>query len=125
MLGWHISIYRQTDDGALPATAESLTGTRLAVWQTGLGGLDWVRELLKAGKAIDLGGQGYPCRYTATAENLIPRIVDEPPGARRIWTSGVNDILSEKWEGKTVIDRAAAAACRGDEWLLIEAWDES
>jgi len=97
----------------------------LAVWQTGLSGLDWVDELLKAGKAIDLGGHGYPCRYTATAENLIPRIVDEPPGARRIWTSGLGDILSEKWEGKTVIDRAAAACCRPDEWLLIEAWDES
>jgi hypothetical protein len=125
MLGWNISIYRQTTDGTLPATEESPEGTRLAVWQTGLGGLNWVYELVKSGKAIDLGGNGYPCRYTASAENLIPRIINEPPGAKRIWSSGLHDILTEKWEGMTVIDRVAAAACRPDEWLLIVAWDES
>ena len=80
---------------------------------------------MKAGKAIDLGGNGYPCRFTATAEYLIPRIIDEPPGAKPTWSSGLHDILTEKWEGKTVLDRVACVACRPDEWLLIEAWDES
>jgi len=28
-------------------------------------------------------------------------------------------------KGKTVVDRAAAAGCRPDEWLLVEAWDDS
>ena len=125
MLGWHISIYRQTNDGTSPATAESATGPRLAVWQTGLGGLDWVEELVREGKATDLGGNGYPCRYTAAAKNLIPRIIDGPPGARRVWASGEKDILTDKWAGRTVIDHAESAACRPDEWLLIEAWDES
>jgi hypothetical protein len=125
MLGWHISIYRQTDGGASPATNESPKGTRLAVWQTGLGGLDWIDELVKAGRAVYLGGNGYPLRYTAIAEHLIPRVVDEPPGAHRVWLHDPDDILTEKWEGKTVIDHAAASACRPDEWLLIEAWDES
>lgn len=125
MLGWHISIYRQRDGGSSPASAESPEGTRLAVWQTGLGGLDWLDELVIAGKAIDLGGKGYPCRYSATAENLIPHIIDEPPHANRVWVSGKDDILTNKWEGKTVIDREVIAACRPDEWLLVEAWDES
>lgn len=125
MLGWHISIYRQADGGASPVTAESNRGPRLAVWQTGLGGLDWIQELVKAGKAFDLGGNGYPCRFTATAEHLIPRLDDGPPKARQIWAFGEHDVLTEKWEGKTVIDRAASAVCRPDEWLLIEAWDES
>jgi hypothetical protein len=105
--------------------AESPQGKRLAVWQTGLGGLDWIDELVKAGRAIDLGGNGYPCRYSATAENIIPRIVDGPPGAKKIWTHDPHDILTEKWAGKTVIDQAALADCQPDEWLLIEAWDES
>jgi len=125
MLGWHISLYRQIDNGAAPATADSPTGTRLAVWQTGLGGLDWIEELVKEGKAINLGGNGYPCRYTATAENLIQRIGDEPPGARRIWGHDPGDILTEKWEGKTAIDRNTMTLCRPEEWLLVEAWDES
>src|SRR5438552_269958 len=125
MLGWHISVFRQSDGGKSPATEKSPKGTRLAVWQTGLWGTDWLDELVKAGQAIDLGGNGYPCRYTATPEHLIPRIIDEPPHAREVWICEPGDIISDKWEGRTVIDREAAAQCRPDEWLLVEAWDES
>jgi len=126
MTGWHLSIYRQTDEhAAMPATAESPKGTRLAVWQAGDDGLKWLDGLVKAGEAISLGGDGYPYRYTAAAEILVPRVLGGPPEARRCWIYGEHDILSEKWAGKTVVDRAAAAACRSDEWLLIEAWDES
>jgi hypothetical protein len=125
MLGWHISVFKQRNDGASPATSESERGTRLAVWQTGLGGLGWLEELVKAGNAIDLGGSGYPCRYTATAEYLLPRIIETPPGARTVWVCQAGDIITDKWEGKTVVDREAAAHCRRNEWLLVEAWDES
>lgn len=125
MLGWHVSIYRQTNNGASPATADATEGTRLAVWQTGLGGLDWIQGLVHTERAISLGGNGYPFRFTATAENLIPEFIDEPPGARRAWAVEETDILTEKWEGKTVIDHGAVAACRPDEWLLVVAWDES
>jgi hypothetical protein len=31
MLGWHVSVYRQTDGGASPAAFESPEGTRVAV----------------------------------------------------------------------------------------------
>jgi hypothetical protein len=126
MLGWHISVYRQKDGGASPGTALTPKGTRLAVWQTGLWGLDWLDELVKAGKAINLGeNSGYPCRYTATAECLIPRIIDTPPRARARWALGPEDIVNEKWEGKTVVDRDGLAGCPAKEWLLVEAWDES
>ncbi len=72
MLGWHISVHRQKNGGALPATAESSEGARLAVWQTGLDGLRWLYELVKTGDAIHLGGDGYPLRFTSTAEYLVP-----------------------------------------------------
>ena len=71
MPGWHIGVYKQANGGRSPATATSSQGRRLAVWQTGLGGLGWLSELVKAGKAVDLGGNGYPCRYTVTAELLM------------------------------------------------------
>lgn len=125
MLGWHISIYRQIEGGALPGTSKSSKGRRVAVWQTGLHGLDWLTELVKLGKAIALDGDGYPFRYTATAQYLIPKIIHGPPEAKGVWICGPTDILLEKWEGKTVVDRLAAEACREEEWLLIEAWDES
>jgi hypothetical protein len=104
---------------------ESSESTRIAVWQTGLGGLDWLDDLVKEGKAILLGGNGYPTRYTATVEHLIPPIVDGPPMANEVWGCGPQDILTEKWAGKTVIDYAAIKACLADEWLLVEAFDES
>jgi hypothetical protein len=125
MLGYHVSIYRQRDGGASRATAESPGGARLAVWETGIGGLDWLVELEKAGKALFLGGNGYPFRYTATAEHLLPEINDVTRGVQNTWLLGESDIVTEKWEGKNVVDGDAVAACRPDEWLLVEGWDLS
>jgi hypothetical protein len=66
----------------------------------------------------------YPCRYTAQAKHLIPHIRGGPPGARKKWASDPGDILTSKWEGKTVIDKSFAN-CKPEEWLLVVAWDES
>jgi len=30
-----------------------------------------------------------------------------------------------KWEGRTVVSGAVVASFEPDEWLIIEAWDES
>ncbi len=124
MLGWHISVYRQEDGGSKAATAASPQGTRLAVWQANWHGLDWLHELVSAGNAIDPGGNGYPRRFTATAEYLIPRI-KEPPEANAVWISDPSDILTDKWAGKTVVDLDAIAQSGMGEWLLVVAWDES
>jgi hypothetical protein len=125
MLGWHISIYRQKDGGRSPATHEKEKGTRLAVWQADVGGLKWIHELVKAGKAIDLLGNGYPNRYTAVAGNLTPYISETPPLAREHWLLEAGDIVTDQWVGKTATDPAEISQCHPDEWLLIEAWDES
>jgi hypothetical protein len=126
MLGWHVSVYRQKDGGAAPATAGTEGGTRLAVWQTGVGGLDWLVEMEKDGKAVGLGGNGYPCWFTAPAEHLLPRILSGPPSAKDEWLIGDQGIVDPNvWVGKTQVNREAAGQCRADEWLLVEAWDES
>ncbi len=125
MLGWNISIYRQTDGGSQPGTPTSEQGARIAVWQAGSNGLKWLDELVAQKNAVSLGRDGYPLWYTAQAEHLIPRIIDKPPGANAIWTHGPHDILGEGWVGKTEINRAAAESCKADDWLLVEAWDES
>ena len=122
MAGWHISVYRQQNGGESPAPFKEPTGERIAVWQSGLWGLGWINELVKRGDAIDLGGNGYPSRYTATAEKLIPVITSGPPEARERWAADAGDVLTEKWDGATAI---GGVKCRPDEWLLIEAWDES
>lgn len=115
MLGWDISLSTQMNGGGSPASADSPEGARVANWQAGVGGLAWLDDLVKEGKAIDLGGSGYPCRYTATAEYLFPQLSDMPPGAK------------SEWEGWKVVWSPASvvAECRPDEWLIVEAWDQS
>ena len=124
-LGWLISIYTQRKGGASPASFGEEAAARLAVWQTGLGGLDWVDEPVKQGSPISLGGDGYPTKYTAQIKQVRPIVLDRPPGARLHWGFDEGDILTELWCGKTTIDRDALDSCGSDEWILIRAWDES
>ena len=124
MLGWNISVYRLEQE-AVRATTKSPIGVRLAFWQTGLDGLDWIDELVKEGKAMNLGGNGYPCRFTATAEHLIPHFVNGVPEAQSTLRFEGSGMLMEGWEGKPAIDQTAIAVCKPDEWLLLVAWDGS
>ena len=124
MLGWHISVYRQADGGAEPAEQESPKGDRVAVWQTGLGGLDWLDALVETGEVVYIDDPRYPARYTAQAKHLLQRI-KRPPKAKKVWSSGPHDILTDKWVGTTAFDQTVAAACSPDEWLIVVAWDES
>ncbi len=125
MTGWHISVYKLSDGGVAPAGADSVRAARIAVWQSDERGLDWLHALAKARDGIDLGGSGYPRCFTAQARHVVSALTDWPPNARTIWLHQSGDVLGEKWVGKTIIDRDAAAGCRPDEWLLIVAWDES
>jgi hypothetical protein len=127
MLGWHVSVYRQPDGGNAPAEFESAQGARIAVWQTGWYGLDWLNELAKQGKAIDLGGNGYPSRFTAQAEVLVPHITSDSLPANEPWVIPEGSYIPDPaaYIGKTQIDQQGAQQCRPEEWLLVEVWDES
>ena len=125
MLGWHISLYRIADGVQPQSGAAFQLGARLAVWQAGASGLDWLDALVRDGKALLLGGNGYPVNYAGQARHLLPRITEGPPNANPRWMSGVGDTITRDWVGRTEIDQAAAADCDPDEWLCVEAWDES
>lgn len=125
MLGWHISVYRQERGGTAPAERDTKAGPRLAVWQGDLDSLKWLDELVHIGVGLNLGGNGYPMQYTAKAEHLIPQIIGGPPRAHERWVCSADDVITDKWEGRTIIDAAVIASCQPSEWLLIAAWDES
>jgi hypothetical protein len=127
MLGWHIIVFIQTDGGMSPATVESAIGQRIAAWTVGSSGLNRLDTLVKTRKAIELGGNGYPLRFTGTAANLLPSIAPGPPDAltETIWLCAAPNAVAEKSREITVCDLTESVECGVAEWLLIEAWDQS
>ena len=124
MLGWHVRVCRQQNEGTHPASFGADQGACLAVWQTGVYGLDWIYELVKEANAIDLGGNGYPCEFTATAGHLTEAL-KRAPHTNATGVTRERDILSRDYLGKTTVSSEAIGACRPDEWLVVEAWDQS
>lgn len=125
-LGWLIIAYRQTRDRTTPAEAKAPHGDRIATWQTGLDGIDWLDRLVADGCAQLLAyNGGYPFEYTGRAKDLLPPILEGPPHANAVWKRDFGDRLLPNYIGHTDINLDLAAACTPDEWLIIEVWDES
>jgi len=126
MLGWEVIVYKQTDGGSSPAKSESERGNSIAAWLTDMNGLNWLEALVKTGKAIDLGGNGYPMTFTTTAEDLIPQLVQGPPQALRTFhPCETLSAFANRDSETTVTGLVESAGCRMGEWLLIHAWDQS
>lgn len=114
MLGWDVLVFREVV-GSPKAIAR---------WETGVFGLDWLDDLVKADKAIDLGGNGYPNRYSVTAGILLPLLAEGLPSNRSPLVIGDDYSRPPGWNGHLEMD-PAALACSGDERLVVEAWDQS
>lgn len=133
MLGWFITVHRKTFRRRRPASSTSGCGPRIAAWQGGLDAIDWLEALVPDGSVIDLGGDGYPRRFTARAGAILPTVLGGPPEANERWVAGAHDrfiaepsdALGTGWLGATTVDRDQAATCTPDEWLVVEVWDES
>ena len=59
------------------------------------------------------------------AAHIVSRFREDPPEAKAVWSFDAGDIITPQWLGKTTKDPETIDACRPDEWLLIQAWDES
>ena len=113
MLGWQLYIKQEPD-------------TLIASWCVGLGGLDWLDDLVKRGLAQDLGGNGYPCKYLAKAEVIIPNILPSPPiNENAKPTLGDAYIIDTKDSWDVKINQEVARSCNLSTTLMIEAWDLS
>ena len=127
-MGWHISLHRQISDRDSPSTDGDPSGVRLATWQAGVDGLGWLRDLVQRKDAVHLADNGgYPVRYTVRAGALVPIILEGPPNVRTTkFVAKPSDIVGfDHLPGGAVIDRRAIERCQPDEWLQVEAWDES
>ena len=103
MSGYLISVHRQIIGGISHDAWQSLKGgAKVLKWRGGLEDIRRLDSLVSEGKAIDFGSNGYPSRYAITAKELRAHLL--------IGSS---------------MDHAAVDECAPNEWLFIDAWDES
>lgn len=113
MLGWEIFVTRQSDD------------TTVARWRTGPGGLEWLNSLVAGHRAVNLGGDGYPNRYSIAARVLLPIVAGRLPRHSGPLAIGDDYVMPPGWSKTPAVNSDAVAACALDEQLLLEAWNLS
>jgi len=118
---------QKNSDIFTPADASTKKGNTLAIWQAGIRGSRWIRDLTESGDAIDIANnQGYPNKYTVQAGKVISIIEAGPPNAKPQWISGEGDLVPQgMYERANRFHCDAMAACDPSEWLIVELWDES
>lgn len=125
MIGWWIVIAAQTPEERDAAATEARRAAIIAQWEVGPGGLDWVAELVEAGKANQISGGGYPNRYTATAGDVLPLLTNGPPAHVGPAIIGDDYVMPANWRGKVEVHAEKVAGCAPDRLLTIDAWDRS
>jgi hypothetical protein len=121
MIGWWIVIAQETPDER-DANPDKLS-TVLASWESSLGGLDWLDKLAELGKAAQLRKGGYPNRYTAFAQDVLPLIANGPPKHDDIDIIGDDYVMPNGWSGNLTMHSEKIAKCAPDQLLTIDAWD--
>ena len=129
MLGYWIVVSTQAPEelGALHLPKKSV----LAEWETGVGGIRWLEKLVEEGKATKLRGDGYPNRYTSTADIVLPLITGDAikPADDGIWVFGMDEgeeyAQPPGWMGKVNLQPESIRTCPTDAVLTIDAWDQS
>ena len=121
MLGWQIYISTEKNMNEDASIAASI-----ASWVTGLGGDQWIKDLVTANKAHRLKDScGYPNYYTAKAQDVIPLITKDLPKYNGFFVIGEDYVLNGKKNWDIKLDKARLATIAPNKLLYIETWDES
>jgi hypothetical protein len=120
MLGWWILITLQSPEERKSSAADTKPYI-LAQWETGLGGRDWIKQLIDEGQAELVHSGAYPDRYTAKAGDILPLVAYGPlPHSLAPSLAG---------DGRRITNLAIHGdrifACAPDQVLTIETWDLS
>ncbi len=125
MIGWWIIVSPQTPEerDSDPDRKQKV----LATWETGVQGLRWLHEMVASGKAREhsLKG-GYPNRYIADAEDLLPLFVEGPslsPGMDvNAWDESSNRpvLVRDDQNWNVTLHRNRMASCLPKQQLTVE-----
>lgn len=116
MLAWNVFVYRIVGEGER---------VLLARWMTGAFGLKWLDEFIQSKKAVSLGGDGYPVRYTLKGSALRQALLHGLPTNHSPMVIGEDYVMGSGWNGERQVDEVLLADCGDDEDLALEAWDQS
>mgnify|MGYP003380179779 CR=1 FL=1 len=125
MIGWQTIIPAQSPDERETADADAREVAVIAHWQVGLGGLDWIKKLVKSARAHQLLGDGCPDLYTAKAGDVLPLLFGGPPAHPGPAVIGDDYAVPANWRSRIEPNAGKLAACAPDRLLTIEAWDQS
>jgi hypothetical protein len=115
MLAWEVFVF---SDKA--AKSEDL----IVRWMTSVLGLSWLDQLVEEGKASDLGGNGYPNRYSITAGVLFPILNKGLPKNHSPQVFGDDYVLPAAWNGE-LIWKQKPEAYAPETLLFLNVWDQS
>ena len=120
MLGFEVMIWRETEAN-MPKPWE----WRVARWLTGTNGLAWLDGWAATGQVKNLGGNGYPLHFRIKAGTLAQVLAGGLPANDSPLVIGDDYVLPRGFNGTLELDAAKLQACPEDEWLVVEAWDQS
>jgi len=121
MLGWGIVIYSKQGTGRFGDEH------RIAYWDSGIRGTEWLQELADEGLATLVAANGgYPLYYVGKAKNILPFLDSPPPEPKGPIVVGDDYAMDANWRGRITVDDSLVAEClRTNEEIVIEAWDLS
>ena len=121
MLAWQIYISTEkniNEDASIDAS--------FASWATGLGGDQWIKDLVKANKAQILKEScGYPNYYTAKAKYIIPLIIKDLPQYNGFFVIGEDYVLNGKKNWDIKLEKTKLATITPNKLLYIETLDKA
>jgi hypothetical protein len=121
MAGWWTIISTETPEQLADMTKVNKDAF-LATWEAGLFGADWIAQLCAQGKATQLTFNGFPNRYTARADVIVPLL---QAGIAKAQDGEFPQDKPTGWPSSITVHRERVAACVPGQLLSIEVWDQS
>ena len=112
MSGWTIAVLNlPPEEEAHLRNREETQAAMLAYWEVGAFGTRWLDRLVAEGKATQVQSGGYPDRYAAQADAILPLLAD-PAGLPEV-------------RGQVALYQSHLSACPATATLTITVWDQS